>query len=98
MFRSVAGSFGARVLGVVLTGMGQDGLRGSEAIVRAGGRIIVQDEGTSVVWGMAGLVARAGLADRALPLEQIGGELIRRTASGAAACGWPIRPSPAHTG
>jgi two-component system chemotaxis response regulator CheB len=78
LFRSVAQVYGAGVLGVVLTGMGQDGLRGSEAIRAAGGQIIAQDEATSVVWGMPGFVARAGLADKVLPLSLIASEILRR--------------------
>jgi len=66
------------VLGLVLTGMGQDGLEGAKNILAAGGDVIVQDEPTSVVWGMPGFVARAGLASAVLPLNDIAGELIRR--------------------
>lgn len=78
LFRSVAQTFGASSLGVILTGMGQDGLRGCEAIREAGGQLLAQDEATSVVWGMPGFVARAGLADRVLPLSLIGDEILRR--------------------
>ncbi|HWB07750.1 MAG TPA: CheB methylesterase domain-containing protein, partial [Pirellulales bacterium] len=78
LFRSAVQVYGAGVLGVVLTGMGQDGLRGCELIREAGGQVVVQDEATSVVWGMPGFVARAGLADRILPLDQIAGEIVRR--------------------
>ena len=86
LFRSVADVYGAGVLGVVMTGMGQDGLRGSECIREAGGQILAQDEATSVVWGMPGYVVQASLADRVLPLDQIGGEIVRRvTASRAVA-------------
>lgn len=60
--------------------MGQDGLKGCKALCAAGASVIVQDEASSVVWGMPGLVARAGLAEKILPLEQIGGEIIRRVA------------------
>jgi two-component system chemotaxis response regulator CheB len=73
-------AYGDRVLAVVLTGMGQDGLRGCEMVKDAGGQIIVQDEATAVVWGMPGYVAQAGLADRVLPLDQIAGEILRRVA------------------
>jgi len=76
LFRSVAHLFGPRVLSVILTGMGQDGLTGCEHIKDAGGRVIVQDENTSVVWGMPGFVAKAGLAEKVLPLNQIGQEII----------------------
>jgi len=82
LFRSVARTFGNRALGVVLTGMGQDGLRGSEELVDAGSRVVVQDQESSVVWGMPGFVAQAGLADRVLPLHQIADELIRRAREG----------------
>jgi len=80
LLRSVAKSFGSNSLTVILTGMGQDGLRGCEAIRQAGGQILAQDEATSVVWGMPGYVARAGLADRVLPLSLIGDEIVRRVA------------------
>src|SRR5262249_43316675 len=78
LFRSAARTFGNGCLAVVLTGMGQDGLRGCELIREAGGQILAQDEATSVVWGMPGYVARAGLADRVLPLSLIGDEILRR--------------------
>jgi two-component system chemotaxis response regulator CheB len=78
LFRSVAEVFGARSLGIILTGMGQDGLKGCEALGKQNAPIIVQDEATSVVWGMPGFVARAGLAEEILPLDQIGAEMIRR--------------------
>jgi two-component system, chemotaxis family, protein-glutamate methylesterase/glutaminase len=80
LFRAVAEVHGARALGLVLTGMGQDGVRGSEAITRAGGRVIVQDEATSVVWEAAGLVSAGGFADAVVPLGEVAGELQRRTA------------------
>ncbi|MEP6781036.1 MAG: chemotaxis response regulator protein-glutamate methylesterase, partial [Gemmatimonadaceae bacterium] len=67
MFRSAVATYGAGVLAVILTGMGQDGLRGAELVKEAGGTVIVQDEATSVVWGMPGHVANAGLADAVLP-------------------------------
>src|SRR5205807_502196 len=60
LLRSAAEVYGAGVLAVVLTGMGQDGLRGCEAVRAAGGQIVVQDEASSVVWGMPGFIARAG--------------------------------------
>jgi two-component system, chemotaxis family, protein-glutamate methylesterase/glutaminase len=78
LFRSVADSFGAGVLGVVLTGMGSDGVRGSERILAAGGRVIVQDEASSVVWGMPGQVAAAGYAHGIYPLSEIAKEIERR--------------------
>ena len=77
LFRSVAQAYGPRVLAVVLTGMGQDGLLGCESICAAGGRVVAQDEKSSVVWGMPGAVTRAGLADKVLPLEGIAGEINR---------------------
>jgi len=85
LFRSVAQAFGPNVLAVVLTGMGQDGLRGCEAVRSAGGQVIVQDEPTSVVWGMPGFVARAGLADRVLPLARVAPEIVSRVRAGRGA-------------
>ncbi len=84
LFRSVAETFGGNSLAVILTGMGQDGLKGCEALCAAGASVIVQDEASSVVWGMPGYVARAGLAEKILPLDQIGSEVIRRVALQAA--------------
>ncbi len=81
MFRSAASIYGSALLGVVLTGMGQDGLRGTERIREVHGRMVVQDEASSVVWGMPGFIASAGLADAVLPLNQIAGEIIRLTAA-----------------
>lgn len=78
LFMSVAEAYGAHSLAAVLTGMGQDGLRGCEAIYEAGGQVLVQDERTSVVWGMPGFVSRAGLADEILPLDQMGAEIRKR--------------------
>jgi two-component system chemotaxis response regulator CheB len=72
LFRSVAEVFGAQVLSVVMTGMGQDGLRGGERIVDAGGALWAQDQASSVVWGMPGAVVNAGLASRVLPSREIG--------------------------
>ena len=78
LFRSAAKIWGAGTLAVVLTGMGRDGFQGCEAIVAAGGDVLAQDESTSVVWGMPGHVARAGLADAILPLSQLGVEVSLR--------------------
>ena len=71
LFRSVARAYGPRVLGVVLTGMGQDGARGSENIRTAGGTIVAQDEATSVVWGMPGAVVAGGFADHVAALDRV---------------------------
>ena len=78
LFRSAAKAFGKHTLAVVMTGMGQDGLRGAEDLKAAGATIIAQDEATSVVWGMPGFVANAHLADRVLPLSEIGREIVWR--------------------
>jgi two-component system chemotaxis response regulator CheB len=82
LFRSAVRVYGAGVLGVVLTGMGYDGLKGSEGIVAAGGQVLVQDEASSVVWGMPGAVARAGLASGILPLDALAEAVLQRTRSG----------------
>ena len=78
LFRSVAAAYGPAVLGVVMTGMGADGVLGSQAIREAGGEVIVQDEASSVVWGMPGLVHAAGQDDGVYPLNQLASEITRR--------------------
>jgi two-component system, chemotaxis family, protein-glutamate methylesterase/glutaminase len=78
LFRSVADVYGANVLGVVMTGMGSDGVVGAQRIRERGGEIIIQDEASSVVWGMPGLVHASGQADAVYPLEQLGHEITRR--------------------
>lgn len=90
LFRSVARVYGPAAMGVVLTGMGQDGLEGSRALVAAGGSVVVQDETTSVVWGMPGYVAREGLASAVLPLGEIGSAVVRGL-RGASAASSPMR-------
>ena len=72
LFESAAAAYGRTVLGVVMTGMGKDGLAGARAIRAAGGRVLAQDEATSVVYGMPRAVAEAGLADAVVPLGEIG--------------------------
>ncbi len=84
MLRSLIATFGARVFVVILTGMGSDGLEGSRAVTEAGGSVIAQDEATSVVWGMPGAVANAGLCSSILPLKEIG-PFIRKSAMRTAA-------------
>ena len=83
MLRSLARSCGDGTLAVILTGMGHDGLAGGRAVVDAGGRVIAQDEASSVVWGMPGAVARAGLCSEILPLGDMAarlGEIARGSA------------------
>ena len=78
LFRSVAAVFRANVLAVVMTGMGSDGVLGAQHIREAGGEVIIQDEASSVVWGMPGLVYAAGQADAVYPLDQLAPEITRR--------------------
>jgi two-component system chemotaxis response regulator CheB len=79
LFTSIAEVCGGAVLAVVLTGMGQDGLRGVELLKAQGACILAQDEASSVVWGMPGAVANAGLADSVLPLDDVVPEILRIT-------------------
>ena len=79
LFASVAESYGGAVLAVVLTGMGQDGLHGVKLLKGRGARVLVQDEASSVVWGMPGAVANAGLADRVLALDEVVTEILSVT-------------------
>lgn len=76
LMRSVAEVYGERGVGVVLTGMGQDGLEGARAMRGAKGRIIAQDEATCVVYGMPKAVVDAGIADKVVPLPSIAGEIM----------------------
>jgi two-component system, chemotaxis family, protein-glutamate methylesterase/glutaminase len=80
LFRSAAKAYEDAVLGVVLTGMGSDGRAGSQSVVEHGGSVLVQDRSSSVVWGMPGSVADAGLADEILPLDQLAAAIGRRLA------------------
>lgn len=97
MFRSVAEVYGGAVLAVVLTGMGSDGLRGAEQLRALGATVIVQDQASSVVWGMPGAVASAGLADAVVPLTDVAAE-IRRRLGVLAHAGVPASaPSPPST-
>ena len=77
LFTSAIDVWQAGVLAVVLTGMGSDGMRGGKDIVAAGGNVIAQDEATSVVWGMPGAAANAGICAAVLPLNQIAPKLVR---------------------
>jgi len=83
MLRSVAKSYGQHVLTVILTGMGADGMKGGQVVVDGGGAIIAQDEETSVVWGMPGAVATAGLCSAVLPLDQLAGRVMQLAGGGA---------------
>jgi two-component system chemotaxis response regulator CheB len=77
LFASAAEVWGYKAMALVLTGMGSDGLHGAQAIVAAGGHVMVQDEATSVVWGMPGQVAHAGICSAILPLDEIAPRLTR---------------------
>jgi len=82
MLRSVAEVYGANSLVVILTGMGADGLAGSHPIVEAGGTVVAQDEETSIVWGMPGMVAKGGLCSAVLPLNDLA-DAVARLSTGA---------------
>ena len=76
MLRSAATACDGRVLVTMLTGMGQDGLAGTRRVIEAGGSAVAQDEATSVVWGMPGAIAQAGLCHAVLPLPRIAPKLL----------------------
>ncbi len=82
LFRSVAQTYGPNVLAVVMTGMGSDGARGAAHICEAGGEVLVQDEASSVVWGMPGAVVDSQCANKICPLSEISQEIVRRVLEG----------------
>jgi two-component system chemotaxis response regulator CheB len=77
LFQSAIAVWQQGVMAVVLTGMGSDGARGGKDVVEAGGNVIAQDEASSVVWGMPGAAAHAGICAAVLPLDQIAAKLVR---------------------
>jgi two-component system chemotaxis response regulator CheB len=77
LFNSAIDVWQGGIMSVILTGMGSDGMRGGKDIVAAGGSVIAQDEATSVVWGMPGAAANAGICAAVLPLNQIAPKLVR---------------------
>jgi two-component system chemotaxis response regulator CheB len=78
LFASIGEVYGGAVIAVILTGMGQDGLRGAQILKAQGASVLAQDEASSVVWGMPGAVVNAGIADSVLPLDQVVPEILRR--------------------
>jgi two-component system chemotaxis response regulator CheB len=77
LFVSAGEFYGGAAVAVVLTGMGQDGLRGAEILKAQGATVLAQDEASSVVWGMPGAIVSAGLADRVLPLNEVVPQILR---------------------
>jgi two-component system chemotaxis response regulator CheB len=79
LFASAGEVYGGAAVAVILTGMGQDGLRGVEILKAQGASVLAQDEASSVVWGMPGAIVNAGLADRVLPLDEVVPEVLHIT-------------------
>ncbi|NMM22997.1 MAG: chemotaxis response regulator protein-glutamate methylesterase [Phycicoccus sp.] len=98
LFHSASRVFGGDLLAVVLTGMGNDGCAGSEAVAASGGTVMVQDEASSVVWGMPGAVARAGFAHRVVPLDEVGAAIFAAVQPARPAAGLYLttRSEPTH--
>ena len=92
LFRSAAKVYGSGLLAIVLTGMGSDGLRGAEQVNAASGCVWIQDQETSAVWGMAGAIARAGLARRTVPLPSLAA-MIEATVQHGLPSAWPAASS-----
>lgn len=82
MFQSIAREYGTAALCVMLTGMGADGVEGAKQVVEGGGTLLAQDEASSVVWGMPGAVATAGICSSVLPIDEIGSEVTRLMTGG----------------
>jgi two-component system chemotaxis response regulator CheB len=101
LFRTAVNVYADRLLAVVLTGMGRDGEKGARLVRTAGGEVIVQDEATSVVWGMPGAVTNAGLADKVVPLTRVPAEVLTalgRTAPAASSVSSATTSTPAGSG
>jgi two-component system, chemotaxis family, protein-glutamate methylesterase/glutaminase len=79
MFRSIVDQVGMNAVAALLTGMGEDGARGLLALRQLGAHTVVQDEASSVVWGMPGAAVRLNAAERVLPLDRIGTQLLEWT-------------------
>jgi len=79
MMQSVAAAFGSQVMGVIMTGMGSDGAQGMDAIHRAGGFTVGQDESSCTVYGMPRVCAEMNILDRVVPLSQITREILQAT-------------------
>jgi two-component system, chemotaxis family, protein-glutamate methylesterase/glutaminase len=95
LFRSAAAVYGGGVLGCVLTGMGRDGTSGAERIRAVGGRVVVQDAASSVVWGMPGAVVAAGHANDIVPIDQLADTLRLGAAGGRRVTGHRVLPASA---
>jgi two-component system chemotaxis response regulator CheB len=78
LFRSVNDVYGGSAVAVVLTGMGQDGYLAAKTLKTSGAYVIAQDEASSVVWGMPGMIARAGIADTVVDLKQVAAAILRQ--------------------
>ena len=78
LFRSATATYGRRAVGVILTGMGDDGARGGKLLADSGAYMIAQDEATSVVWGMPGAATRAGIVDMVVPLQGVANEISQQ--------------------
>jgi two-component system chemotaxis response regulator CheB len=82
MLRSVAALCGGRAVVAILTGMGSDGLAGCRELAKAGAMVLAQDEASSVVWGMPGAVAKAGIASAVVPVDDIAARILAAAAEG----------------
>jgi two-component system chemotaxis response regulator CheB len=91
LFASVGEVYGGSAIVVILTGMGQDGLRGASILKAQGARVIAQDEATSVVWGMPGAVVGAGIAERVVPLDGVVSQIISMTRRIEGGNGWKTK-------
>ena len=83
MFTSISKIYGNKVLSVILTGMGKDGVIGGLNIVEKGGNVLVQDAQSSIVWGMPGAAYKAGIASAQLPLDKIGKKIAKIVQEGS---------------